>query len=79
MIQHVVTALETDTAVLVNIPLPFTPSKWWCEVRGTTGLPVQTPLTDLFTLAASPARIVVTGSGITHVATGDVIVVCAQE
>ena len=77
VVRHVVTANEVDTAVLVHIPVPFTPTKFIASVTSATGQ--QKILTDLFTIAASPDRIVLTGDGATHAIATDIITVQAWE
>jgi hypothetical protein len=78
MRSYTVTAADVDTAVLVNIPLPFTPTTYIPRIMSSTGL-LRTTVTDLFTIGTAPARIVLTGSGATHVIAGDVIHLMAQE
>jgi len=78
IVAHTVTANEVDTAVLVEIPVPFTPTMFTAQIRSATGL-VKGGVTDLFTIGASPDRIVLTGDGATHVVATDVITVQAFE
>ena len=78
IVAHTVTANEVDTAVLVEVPVPFTPTMFTAQIRSATGL-VKGGVTDLFTIGASPDRIVLTGDGATHVVATDVITVQAFE
>jgi hypothetical protein len=78
VVAHTVTANEVDTAVLVHIPLPFTPTRFIAQIRSATGL-VKGDVTDLFTIGATPDRIVLTDDGATHVVATDVITVQAWE
>lgn len=75
--KHTVTANDVDTAVLVNIPLPFTPTMYIASVMSATGL--QRIVTDLFTIGATPDRIILTSDGATHAVAGDVITIQAFE
>lgn len=77
MRAHTVTANDVDTAVLVNIPMPFTPTMFTYSCRSATGAPVVP--TDLFTIGTAPARIVITGSGGTHLVATDVVTIMAHE
>lgn len=77
MRAHTVTANDVDTAVLVNIPMPFTPTMFTYSCRSSTGAPVVP--TDLFTIGTAPARIVITGSGGTHLVATDVVTIMAHE
>lgn len=77
MRAHTVTANDVDTAVLVNIPMPFTPTMFTANVLTTAGAPKT--VTDAFTIGTAPARIVVTEAGATHLIAGDVITITAHE
>lgn len=77
LMSYTVTALDVDTSVLVNIPLPFTPTIFAYSCRSATGAPV-TP-TDLFTIGSTPARIVITASGGNHLANTDIVTILAYE
>jgi len=79
MRAHTVTANDVDTAVLVNIPMPFTPTMFTVQVRSSTGTIRDGLVTDLFTIAATPARIVATDAGAVHLVAGDVITITAHE
>ena len=78
MVTHTVTANDVAGAVLVNIPLPFTPTLFTPRIMSTAGA-LKTTVTDVFTIAATPARIVLTDTGGTHVIAGDVINIIAME
>jgi hypothetical protein len=78
MRAYTVTANDVDTAVLVNIPLPFAPTKYIPRIMSSAGA-LKTTVTDLFTIGTTPNRIILTGSGGTHVVAGDVIHLMAQE
>jgi len=79
MRAHTVTANDVDTAVLVNIPMPFTPTMFTVQVRSSTGTVRDGLVTDLFTIAATPARIVATDAGAVHLVAGDIITITAHE
>jgi hypothetical protein len=78
MVKHTVTANDVQTAVLVNVPLPFVPSMYIAQIMNATG-GVRHDVTDQFTIGATPNRIVLTNNGATHVIAGDVITIFAQE
>jgi hypothetical protein len=78
MVQHTVTANDVQTAVLVNIPLPFVPAYYIVQIRNATG-GIRYDVTDQFTIGATPNRLVLTDNGATHVIAGDIITVFAQE
>ncbi len=76
--SHTVTANDVETAVLVNIPLPFTPTAFMAWVTDSTGLPLACD--DLFTIEATPDRIqVADGSGAAPLVATDVVTVLAFE
>lgn len=78
MRAHTVTANDTDTAVLVNIPLPFAPTMFTASVRSSAGVPIT--VTDAFTIGTTPNRIIVTQAGAgTHLTSGDVVTITAHE
>jgi hypothetical protein len=75
--SHTVTANDVETAVLVNIPLPFTPTAFMAWVTDSTG--EMQPVTDLFTIEATPDRIQIADNGATHLVATDVVTVLAFE
>ena len=78
LMNYTVTALDVDTAVLVNVPLPFAPAKFVVQIRTSTGLP-RVDVTDLFTTGTVPNRIVATAAGGTHLVAGDTLHIHAEE
>lgn len=78
LLNYTVTALDVDTAVLVNVPLPFVPTKFVVQIRTSTGLP-RVDVTDLFTIGTTPNRIIATGTGGTHLVAGDTLHIHAEE
>jgi len=75
MRKHTVTANDVDTAILVNIPMPFTPTMFTASCTTALGVPVD--VTGAWTIAASPARIVLTGGA--NVVATDIITIMAHE
>jgi len=78
MFHHDVTALDVETAVLVNIPLPFAPSFYQAFITDSAGVSRPT-VTDTFGVGTSPNRIVLTAGGATHVVATDIITIYAYE
>lgn len=78
MRAYTVTANDVATAVLINIPLPFAPTKFIPRCMSSTGT-LLTTITDLFTIGTVPNRIIITGAGAVHLVAGDVIHLIAQE
>lgn len=75
MVKHTVTANDVDTAILVNIPLPFTPTMFTTFTTTAAGVPVA--VTGAWTIGTAPARIVLTGGA--NVIATDIITVTAHE
>lgn len=79
MRAHTVTAGDVETLVLVNIPMPFTPTMFTVQIRSSTGTIRDGLVTDLFTIASAPDRIVATDTGAVHLVTGDIVTITAHE
>ena len=78
MFHHDVTALDVETAVLVNIPLPFAPSYYQAFITDSSGVSRPT-VTDTFSVGTSPNRIILTDGGAVHVVATDIITIYAYE
>lgn len=78
MFHHDVTALDVETAVLVNVPLPFAPSYYQAFITDSTGVSRPT-VTDTFSVGTSPNRIILTDGGAVHVVATDIITIYAYE
>ena len=78
MFEHDVTALDVETAVLVNIPLPFAPSFYQAFITDASGVSRPT-VTDTFSVGTTPNRIILTEGGAVHVVATDKIVIYAYE
>lgn len=72
-VYHTVTTLDTKLASF-TLELPFAPDTWIVQVRNSAGV-IRNDLTDTFNFDGSPLGVIVTKTGITNVAAGDIITV----